>query len=264
MKTGVNNCDRRDTLVKRRPFGPVLLTLLLATATVQSGVDPGIPDTLSIDSVVSYTNGVGIVPVYFTNDQTLAGIEVTVMYDSPDVQIDSFSFLGGRAEEITVKGMLVRGDTAAIYCFPLSLAPMPIGSGLLGTLHFSYNLSISPQVVTIDTITMLIDDIQYATRFSDPTANDFTPQITPGYLDIQQAFGCCVEYRGNVDGMNGELPNVADLTFLIDFLFKGGPPADCPTEADLDALDGPEPNVADVTYLVNFLFKGGPQPADCQ
>ncbi len=242
----------------------VILLLNVPVFADGNGIDPGTPDTVSIDSVVSYTNGVGIVPINFYNDEPLAGIEVTLIYDSPDVQIDSFSFAGGRVESVNLKGMFYHGDTVSIYCFPTSIPPIPAGSGLLGNLHFSYNLNISPQLVTIDTITILVDDIEYATRFSDALSNDFTPQFQKGYLDIKQAFGCCVGMRGNVDNGPDELPNVSDLTYLIAYLFQGGPPADCPTEADVDGVGGPEPNVADVTYLVSFLFQGGPDPAPCQ
>jgi len=52
--------------------------------------------------------------------------------------------------------------------------------------------------------------------------------------------------------------NVADLTRLVGFLFKGGEPLDPPYIGDLDG--NCEVNVADLTYLVKYLFKGGPPP----
>ncbi len=70
---------------------------------------------------------------------------------------------------------------------------------------------------------------------------------------------CCCVTRGNADGINGV--NVADLTYLVDYLFKGGSIPPCPEEGDVDA--GGDINVADLTYLVNYLFKGGPPPTDC-
>ena len=57
------------------------------------------------------------------------------------------------------------------------------------------------------------------------------------------------------------------LTYLVDYLFKDGPPPPCEDapgyypEADIDASGAV--NVADLTYLVDYLFKGGPQPAPC-
>lgn len=69
---------------------------------------------------------------------------------------------------------------------------------------------------------------------------------------------CCV-LRGDVDG-DGAI-NVADLTYLVDYLFLGGPPPPCWDEGDVDG-DG-SINIADLTYLVDFLFRAGPPPPPC-
>jgi hypothetical protein len=74
---------------------------------------------------------------------------------------------------------------------------------------------------------------------------------------------CC-----NHDGMRGDVnydlggPNVADLTFAVDYLFRAGPPPPCLEEADVNG-DAAGPNVADLTYLVDYLFRGGPPPLVC-
>jgi hypothetical protein len=52
--------------------------------------------------------------------------------------------------------------------------------------------------------------------------------------------------------------NSADVVYLINYLFKGGP-APVPLEAGDVNLDGIV-NSADVVYLINYLFKGGPTP----
>ncbi len=75
---------------------------------------------------------------------------------------------------------------------------------------------------------------------------------------------CCL-VRGDVDRGGGANPiNVADITYLVDFLFNGGPYPECAEEADVDAGGGFNPiNVADVTWLVGYLFLGGPPPTPC-
>jgi len=52
--------------------------------------------------------------------------------------------------------------------------------------------------------------------------------------------------------------NVADLTYLVKFLFQSGEPLDPHFIGDLDG--NCQVNVADLTYLVKYLFKGGPPP----
>jgi hypothetical protein len=74
--------------------------------------------------------------------------------------------------------------------------------------------------------------------------------------------GCCVEpIRGNINGDVQESVNVADLTYLVDYLFRGSFPPPCPEEGDVNG-DG-NINIADLTYLVDYLFRGGQAPPVC-
>jgi hypothetical protein len=70
---------------------------------------------------------------------------------------------------------------------------------------------------------------------------------------------CCVGNRGNVDGVAGI--NIADLIYLVEYLFYSSPAPRCEEEGDVDGDSGT--NVADVTYLVEFLFFDGPAPPLC-
>jgi hypothetical protein len=60
----------------------------------------------------------------------------------------------------------------------------------------------------------------------------------------------------NNDGIG---PNIADLTYLVDYLFRDGSPPAHPSVADVDG-DGADLSVADLTYLVDYLFGQGPSP----
>jgi len=77
----------------------------------------------------------------------------------------------------------------------------------------------------------------------------------------------CCQNRGNVDGIIGigGPIDVADLTYLVSYLFKSGPAPPCEEEANADGIvgvGGPI-DVADLTYLVAYLFKSGPAPPPC-
>jgi len=79
---------------------------------------------------------------------------------------------------------------------------------------------------------------------------------------------CCVDERGNADGLitGGIHLDVADLVFLVDYLFKFGPGSGCPLEANVDGIEtgGSPVTVDDLVYLVDYLFKeSNIPPIDC-
>ncbi|MFQ6114920.1 MAG: dockerin type I domain-containing protein, partial [bacterium] len=55
--------------------------------------------------------------------------------------------------------------------------------------------------------------------------------------------------------------DVADVVYLINYLFVGGPPPIVFESGDVN--DDDQINVADIVYLINYLFVGGPGPAEC-
>jgi len=77
---------------------------------------------------------------------------------------------------------------------------------------------------------------------------------------------CCL-HRGNADhiiGPGGPI-DVADLTFLVAYLFQSGARPPCIEEGNVDAIVGPGGpiDVADLTFLVAYLFQGGATPPPC-
>ncbi len=86
--------------------------------------------------------------------------------------------------------------------------------------------------------------------------------MTIGYLDTTKVSwedgsltvltGIC----GDVSN-NGRI-NALDITYLINYLYKHGPPPPIPYLADCNGRAGI--NALDVTYLINYLYKGGADP----
>ncbi len=78
---------------------------------------------------------------------------------------------------------------------------------------------------------------------------------------------CCCNTRCNVDNLVGPGVecDVADLSYLVDYLFRGGPIPPCPEQANVDnviGVAGPI-DIADLSYMVEYLFRGGPPPPPC-
>ncbi len=84
----------------------------------------------------------------------------------------------------------------------------------------------------------------------------------------------CCEKRGDIDH-NGSDPDIADLIYLVTFMFQEGPlpPCDepfspeCPEhyfpETDVNNDGVCEPDIADLIYLVTFMFQEGPALVPC-
>ena len=72
----------------------------------------------------------------------------------------------------------------------------------------------------------------------------------------------CCGIRGDTDH-NGTCSDIADLVYLVNYMFQSGPEPPCMGEADIDG-SGIGPDIADLVYLVNYMFQGGPSPVPCE
>ena len=76
------------------------------------------------------------------------------------------------------------------------------------------------------------------------------------------ASSCCIGIRGDING-DGDNLTVLDLTFIIDFIFRGsGDPGDCSEEADFNS-DGDVATILDLIFAVDFIFRGGAPAGSC-
>jgi hypothetical protein len=79
---------------------------------------------------------------------------------------------------------------------------------------------------------------------------------------ISPVTGDCDCLPGDANG--NSIINILDITYLIAYLYKGGP---APTPYPLcsgDANCSCSVNILDVTHLIAFLYKGGPSPCTCE
>ena len=72
------------------------------------------------------------------------------------------------------------------------------------------------------------------------------------------AEGCCA-MRGDVDH-DGDR-DISDLTYVVDYMFRNGPPSPCPAEGDINGDSSLD--ISDLTYQVDYMFRGGPEPPGC-
>ena len=129
-------------------------------------------------------------------------------------------------------------------------------------------------ISSVDSIPIGVYNIDSISGFFtfDPDSSDkgnlftFTIGATDGidtiYCSSVVEVTCCLGIRGDVNG-DGTDMNILDLTFLVNFIFRGsGDPGPCLRESDINA-DSAGPNILDLTYIVNYVFRSGPQATSC-
>ncbi len=183
-------------------------------------------------------------------------------FGSLNLTYDSFSTVGCRTEACETQAYVHFDPGHDRYTVKLE-SPTPVIAGGTGeVVRLWFRIPWSAVEGQIDTI--LVDGysaIDCEPLFRGPMA-EYEPVPIPGTVTV----GCCLN-RGNVDGIvyPGGPIDVADVTYLVDYLFRQGAPAPCADEGNVDGIvgvGGPT-DIADLTYLVAYLFNSGPAPPPC-
>ena len=180
-----------------------------------------------------------------------------------NLYLDSVSTVGCRTDYFdTVK--VIHSDTwikrktyALISSSDGSQPELPNGYGALLKAYFTVGSSVPPN----DTNFIITDGYSsYLPSYNGSMIN-YQIKSIPGVLHTS---GCCMN-RGNADGIigSGGPIDIADLVYLVNYLFKGGSAPGCLDEGDCAVPPDGNILVDDLTYLVNYLFKGGSQPPPC-
>jgi hypothetical protein len=85
-----------------------------------------------------------------------------------------------------------------------------------------------------------------------------------GYFDLEDPcptdfYNCCLGTRVPGDVNCDNACNILDITYLIDYKYKGGPPP-CPTWTAGDVNCDGAVDILDINYLIQYKYKGGPPP----
>jgi thiol-disulfide isomerase/thioredoxin len=130
---------------------------------------------------------------------------------------------------------------------------IPIGTGNI----FKLVVNISEDAPPGDTILDLENEVgplpSYCS-YSDPIGGVIFPELIDGILNIT-AYICG-------DCNNDGIIDVADVVYLINYLFRSGAPP-IPIECVGDCNNDDSVDVADVVFLINYLFRSGAAPQGC-
>jgi hypothetical protein len=62
---------------------------------------------------------------------------------------------------------------------------------------------------------------------------------------------------GDMDN-NGDGPDIADLIYMVTYMFQGGPESLFMESCDVDGNGTSVPDIADLIYIVTYMFQDGP------
>ncbi|HSG99583.1 MAG TPA: dockerin type I domain-containing protein [candidate division Zixibacteria bacterium] len=229
------------------------LTLPFVAQPGAQEYDPGIPDTLRVGYAIAAAGQQFVAPVYFFCDEELGGIQIVLSYDQSQLVCDSVSFqnttlpLGGKLATIDSAAGVI--NAGIVY---LSEETIPPQSGRFGDVYLSMTAPPHADTFLIDSTSIVVDTITTINTIfsqSNPAVTIF-PQFVPGELVM-------VGYVPG-DGDASGRANIGDATFLISFIFAGGPAPLIPAAADANA--DCSVNIADVSYLIQYIFNSGPAP----
>ncbi|MFQ5607754.1 MAG: dockerin type I repeat-containing protein [Candidatus Zixiibacteriota bacterium] len=188
----------------------------------------------------------------FFNDENLGGLEVVLAYDVATLVCDSVSFASTTAPGSQVSRIDTLNGTIIAAIFLLDAPSIPPQTGLFAELYLSPVGAPQPMMIFIDTTSIILDTI--TTRRTLFSSSNPAASIFPEYAG---GVGEALPYVAGDANSDGKV-NIADVTYLISWLFSAGP--DPPNRAAADPNASCNVNIADVTFLISRIFAFGPAP----
>ncbi len=193
------------------------------------------------------------VNIYARNSIPLRRFIIPIEYSGTlSLSLDSFSVAGCRTEYFddisnVVLDPVNRRSAYSIQNTDAGTPDLEQGNGPVLKLYFTI-----PPSATADQYADIVLDGFYSLypMFYGPVL-DFIPKIDAGRVGLPFLCG-----DPNRDGT----VNIFDVTYLISYLYLGGPLPDPMASGDVD--DSGEINIFDVTRIISYLYNSGP-PLEC-
>ncbi len=219
-------------------------------------------DTMTVHDTQGAKYSSTAMSIYANNTIPLQSFIIPFEYfGTLGITFDSFSTAGCRTDVCEMQSIVNSDPNNKRYTISLQTANtvIPPGYGEIIKLYFH----IPWNAVEGQEDTVVVDGYNANLPVFYGQLAQYNPIPIGGVIGVS----CCLN-RGNVDGiiMPGGPVDVADVTYLVDYLFNGGAPPPCEIEGNVDGVIGPGGpiDIADLTYLVAYLFSGGPEPPSCQ
>ena len=270
VKFYFSTIDTGDLIIDTTAFSPLLQEHLLFTredsitytpqyrkgefhlVCQQDPNDPGVPDSITFYPPYAYyplPSGPGIFYAHMRveNSDSVGAMILPLAWSGP-VHFDSITFREAIFEDSV---RIIKTDTLAqktlIALIPINDPPISPTMGLFTTLCFT--LTDLTGLVAIDST--FIAPMNHM-LFTTTEPQGYRPQYVSGEFPV-------IKYWPGDVTFDGELVDVADIVYLLNFIYKDGPTPPHPISAD---VNGPDRmiDIQDMIYLINYLYKHGPNP----
>jgi hypothetical protein len=232
--------------------------LVFFTGTVWGlASDPGLPDTVWLEKVNSLNPSDTITyHISYWSDSKIKAFTIPIIFynsSNLDITLDASTVVWGadispfESKIKNVDNVNKKGNFAALYL----MTPYWVEPGRHEVVSFSFisGPGWSPGVgVTVDTT---FYPPASRIKFIDSLGVNYIPSvIVSGW--VKGPAPICG------DANNNGTVNVADMVYLSNYCFFGGPAPSNPAIADCDGYSSI--NIRDIAYLKEYIFDGGPAP----
>ncbi len=224
--------------------------------------DPGVPDSVSFSQALTYypiptgpyayyplPSGPGIVYAHLrVENSDSAGLMLIPLSWMGPVHFDSITFREAvYGDSVWIVNIDTLNQRILLGLIPVYDSPVPPNQGLFITLCFTLN-DITGLVQIDSTFIAPLNHVLFTT--TEPQG--YYPQYVPGEFPVLKFLPGDVSF-------DGELVDVSDIVYLINYIYREGPLPPHPISAD---VNGPDRiiDIQDVVYLINYLYRHGPIP----
>ncbi len=208
-------------------------------------------DTLIFADVSAGTGEAFTIEVFLRNQHPMQEFILPFSWDGPmQLSYNGFDTTGCRTagfedvELVNFDGFFRRAAFRFQHTINATGSGLPAGYGRILNIHFTHSSGIGS--LQIDTTSFSNRELKLSATYAT-----YVPAVVPGTLTISDIL--C----GDING-DGQGPSIVDMTYLVSYLFSGGPEPPSLWAADVNGI--PPINISDMTYLIAYLFSGGPAP----
>jgi hypothetical protein len=211
--------------------------------------DPAVRDTVRFDIPDDQVPGppataqlkIGVVFFY---DTDISFFAVPLCWAGP-LFLDSVVFSPFMKDYLDNEAIQIDNENNNVLLGGIGEEPdIPPGTHLMGHLYFTAE----------DTGETLIDSCFL--NFNSLIFGNAAWQWAPVFIEAEFTISAATHISG--DANRDGVVEIADVVFLINYLFRGGEPPDpvCSCDVNTDC----SVSLADVVYLINYVLKSGPAP----